>query len=77
MNTRSGDGRRVQPPVPAPQNREDWATFSQDADFIVADPRCWGKERPIPKRAFAPFVRVARRGPEELWVRRRDTPVPR
>ena len=70
MNTHRGDGRRVPPPIPAPENREDLVAFTQGADFIVVDPRCRGQQWPIPKQVFDPFTRAARRGPEELWVRK-------
>jgi hypothetical protein len=76
MNVHSGDGRRVLPPVPAPENREDLVAFSQGAAFVVIDPRCSGKHWPVPEPVFEPFVEVARRGPEQLWVRKRDVPVP-
>jgi MFS family permease len=76
MNTHLGDGRHVPPPVPAPEIPADLVAFTQGAAFIVVDPRCRGKQWPIPQPVFGPFVRVARRGPEELWVRKRDAPVP-
>jgi hypothetical protein len=76
MNTHGGDGRRVPPPIPAPDNRDDLVAFTQDAAFIVVDPRCTGKQWPIPKQVFDPFVRAARRGPEELWVRKREASAP-
>jgi hypothetical protein len=76
MTTHAGDGRRVPPPVPAPETPEDLIAFTQNAAFIVVDPRCQGKQWPIPEHAFDAFVRVARRGPEELWVRKRDAPIP-
>lgn len=70
MNTHAKDGRHVLPPLPAPENGANVVAFSQGADFIVNGPRCKGKHWPVPKEVFSPFVRVARRGGEELWVRK-------
>jgi hypothetical protein len=74
LNTHLGDGRRVAPTVGAPESRDDLPSFSQDAEFLVVGPRCKGKQWPIPKQVFAPFVKAARRRAEELWVRKLEVP---
>lgn len=76
MNTHEGDGRQVSPPVPAPDDPAKLAAFSQGADFLVENHRCYGKQWPLPSSVFEPFVLAVASPGEQLWVRKLEAPAP-
>ena len=72
LDIRPGNPGTVNAIVPLPKDNKDVVALVKQAGFLVTSSTC--KKLKWPQSVYADFKRAAKRGNEDLWVRRLDAP---
>jgi hypothetical protein len=72
LEVRPGDAGPINAIVPLPKDNKAILALVKQAGFLVTGSTC--KKLKWPQSIYADFKRVAKRGAEDLWIRRLDAP---